>query len=516
MIKEPASHAASGTGRTLITFLGTGRYNEAVYRHEAREARAPYFARAAAELFHVRRIVVLATEVAWRSHGQGLRHACGDLPGVVMERRCIPHGQSEDELWRLFQILTDVVTGERGVVLDISHGFRSLPFFAAACAAFLHADERLPEDFAVVYAAFDARGAQGQVPVWELTPFLALLEWALSVKVFAATGFADPLLGVLRQQDRRQRDKLLHSGARRFPPTGKLTGALQRFANDYATVRIAAMVRGQAQQSGKAVRVYSSAALLQDAVKNFGREAAQSLPPLQPLLARLSHFADGLAAPTLHGEAGDRALLVLARRYLAQHRYSEAAITVREAWVSRCAAEPSQTEAGAPGFDKARRQEAERAWAGSASGRAVASVRNDIEHGGYCVQPMKGDVLQQRIRRLVVELEETASRGRRATLPRARGITWFVSRHPGALEWARRHGLTIDRQVSHLDPAEIHAGDKVIGSLPVHLAATVCARGARYLNLSIDLPLEERGRELSADELERHGARLEEFTVRPA
>ena len=91
--------------------------------------------------------------------------------------------------------------------------------------------------------------------------------------------------------------------------------------------------------------------------------------------------------------------------------------------------------------------------------------------------------------------------------------TFFISRHPGAVEWADRRGLRIDRHVVHFDLADIAPGDTVIGSLPVHLAAEVCRRGARYLNLSLDLPAHARGRELTADELELFGARLEPFFV---
>lgn len=91
--------------------------------------------------------------------------------------------------------------------------------------------------------------------------------------------------------------------------------------------------------------------------------------------------------------------------------------------------------------------------------------------------------------------------------------TWFVSRHPGALEWAARQGLQIDRFATHLDPAEVRCGDVVVGSLPVNLAAVVCQRGGRYLNLSLSVPAELRGKELSADQLERLGARLEEYRV---
>lgn len=89
----------------------------------------------------------------------------------------------------------------------------------------------------------------------------------------------------------------------------------------------------------------------------------------------------------------------------------------------------------------------------------------------------------------------------------------FVTRHPGAIEWAARQGLQVDRRLAHLDPTAIQPGDVVIGILPVNLAAEVCARGGRYFNLSIDLPESARGLELSADDLDAFGARLEEFAL---
>lgn len=93
--------------------------------------------------------------------------------------------------------------------------------------------------------------------------------------------------------------------------------------------------------------------------------------------------------------------------------------------------------------------------------------------------------------------------------------TWFISRHPGAIAWAAQQGLSVDRHAQHLDPAQVQAGDTVIGTLPVHLAAAVCSQGARFFNLSLDLPAHWRGRELSADELRQCHARLEAFHVSP-
>ncbi len=90
--------------------------------------------------------------------------------------------------------------------------------------------------------------------------------------------------------------------------------------------------------------------------------------------------------------------------------------------------------------------------------------------------------------------------------------TYFVTRHTGALEWACTQGIEAE-PVEHLDPADIMSGDIVIGTLPVHVAAEICARGARYLHLVLNIPPDVRGRELSAAEMTYFGARIERYDV---
>ena len=91
---------------------------------------------------------------------------------------------------------------------------------------------------------------------------------------------------------------------------------------------------------------------------------------------------------------------------------------------------------------------------------------------------------------------------------------WFVSRHPGALEWALCNGIAFDRHIAHLDTESVAAGDTVIGSLPVNLAAEVCNRGAAYWNLSMRIAAQDRGRELSAKELQGYNATMERYEIR--
>lgn len=89
---------------------------------------------------------------------------------------------------------------------------------------------------------------------------------------------------------------------------------------------------------------------------------------------------------------------------------------------------------------------------------------------------------------------------------------WLVTRHPGAREWLCRQGVEA-RVVVHLDPAWIAEGDEVYGTLPIHIAAAVCARGARFFHLTLDLPPDLRGQEIDATTMDTVGARLVEYRI---
>lgn len=88
----------------------------------------------------------------------------------------------------------------------------------------------------------------------------------------------------------------------------------------------------------------------------------------------------------------------------------------------------------------------------------------------------------------------------------------LVTAHSGAVEWAARRGLR-GVLVCHLDPAVVHPGQAVVGSLPAHVAAEICARGGRYYHLALELTEQDRRRELTADEMEACNARLVRLNV---
>lgn len=98
--------------------------------------------------------------------------------------------------------------------------------------------------------------------------------------------------------------------------------------------------------------------------------------------------------------------------------------------------------------------------------------------------------------------------------------TYLVTRHEGTRHWARamaKHGrlpFAIDRMVEHLDPTALTKGDVVVGTVPLHLAADLRARGIEFWALDLDISPQDRGKELSGIYLATRGARFTRYEVR--
>ena len=57
----------------------------------------------------------------------------------------------------------------------------------------------------------------------------------------------------------------------------------------------------------------------------------------------------------------------------------------------------------------------------------------------------------------------------------------------------------------------VKQSDRVLGTLPINLVAEVNACGGDYLHLTLELPSDRRGKELTADDMREFAARLEPY-----
>lgn len=92
--------------------------------------------------------------------------------------------------------------------------------------------------------------------------------------------------------------------------------------------------------------------------------------------------------------------------------------------------------------------------------------------------------------------------------------TYFISRHPGAVKWAESEGFHVDERLAHFDVSIVKPGDRVLGTLPINLVAEVNARGGEYFHLTLELPPNRRGKELTPADMREFGARLEPYRAK--
>lgn len=95
---------------------------------------------------------------------------------------------------------------------------------------------------------------------------------------------------------------------------------------------------------------------------------------------------------------------------------------------------------------------------------------------------------------------------------------FIVTRHSGSVP-VISDMLSLDSEPvvkSHWtaeDTDSLQPGDVVVGIMPIHIVAQICAKGGRFFNFTLNLPPELRGKELSREQIEDLNPQLQEFFV---
>jgi CRISPR-associated DxTHG motif protein len=180
----------------LLTFLGTSPYTRVTYVWDSRAYETDLFPEALAVWHEPSEMLVLLTAEAKRhANWTNLR---ARLSGkVALNPVDIPSGRSEAELWQIFETLTDCLSEGDEVIFDVTHAFRSLPILTLLSAAYLRVAKSVHLR-ALLYGAFEAKDENNCAPVFDLTPFLSLLDWVTATDKFVKTGDARELASLLR------------------------------------------------------------------------------------------------------------------------------------------------------------------------------------------------------------------------------------------------------------------------------------------------------------------------------
>lgn len=173
----------------ILSMIGINDYKETSYTWGGREAKpCRLVQQALIEWFPGASLLVCVTQKAKDKYGQEIK----SIPNACLVD--IPDGVNEAEFWKIYnkieqeilQIQKDKSHCEE-LVLDITHGFRSLPILALLAVSFLRAAKQVQVKH-VLYGAYDA-SRNGSTPVFDLAPFLSMLDWANATSRFLETGY---------------------------------------------------------------------------------------------------------------------------------------------------------------------------------------------------------------------------------------------------------------------------------------------------------------------------------------
>lgn len=122
-----------------------------------------------------------------------------ELPFEVMAVM-IPEGHSEEEIWKIFDIVYGALEAGDEVIFDITHAFRSIPMLALVVLGYARVLKSI-RLLSIQYGAFEVLGEAWKVkqempiearkaPLLDLTSFAMLAEWTTAMDRFVSSGDA--------------------------------------------------------------------------------------------------------------------------------------------------------------------------------------------------------------------------------------------------------------------------------------------------------------------------------------
>ncbi len=405
----------------LITFLGTTEYKTTRYVLGEQSHETQFFPAALARFIRPAQVLVCATPTVQQHHnlhdlGQQLAEA-----SIPWEPLSIPEGHSEADLWKIFDALTGAVNEGERVTFDVTHSFRSLPMLAFLAIAYLKAAKRVQVD-RVLYGAWEARDATtNRTPVFDLTPFVALLDWLTATSRFVETGDGHALADLLKAG-------MPAGPAMRDDITARALGRnLKAAADAIESVSLALQVT-------RPIEVMQSAAQLQTTLQQALPGILERAHPFGILAEQVTQaygqFA--LESPTETAALGEglRQQLQMIDWYVRRRHVVQAATLAREWVVSGLALQFNQSmfdyDKGRHPVEQAlnnaverRKPQARNIYPGPCDAlleqlpqvenlvkvwSQLAELRNDIAHVGMKISPKPAALLKQKVEAIYPQL----------------------------------------------------------------------------------------------------------------
>lgn len=414
--------------KTLVTVIGTGNYQPTTYQFsDGTEISTRYFPYALFQFLQksgpLEQVVVLLTQEAKDTHWGKSDTFDGLVTGISFDVVDIPKGATEGEAWEIFDRLAGKITEGASIVFDVTHGFRSIPILLLAAMRYLQEAKHITID-GVYYGAFEAVSRdEPKKPVYPLTSFVALLDWANAVEVFNRTGNSMLLAGLLGNiQDN------LYRAAKDLTKEEKneLPKRLKKVADCLNNLSIAL-------DFVRPLEVLAAAYSLLEALDTARDEFPQWAKPFHVLLEQVKKTFEDLAMQNPNNEATLAETIAkqqkLIRWYDVRERHLAAALLARE-WVVSVVI--YQNGLGTKILDRDVRRSTEELLNGLAHYKRnksklttnmhveqsivniwqeIPDVRNDLAHCGMRQNPTQAQNLKRTIQEIIERIEQLNIQG---------------------------------------------------------------------------------------------------------
>lgn len=370
-----------------LSFLGTGNYKETTYVDKGREYKTGFIQQAICNWYNPDQLYILATPQVKKHQNMALLESCIGKHMTVLN---IPSKQSKEDIWEIFEACTSVVDEGDSIIVDITHGFRSLPLVGFAIAAFLQRVKDVQVKH-VLYGCYEDRH-ENCSPVYDLAPIIHLLNWADALKTFASRGDAKELAVLLSQAHQEPWQAAIKE-------KGQLPRLLKNLSRQIKDL-------SEALHLSRPLDVMSISKVLShtmDEVSEEG-EAQQWAKPFALVLEKFRDELTPLAAETPY-ELSKRTLkaqLALTKYYLNRDLLVQAVTLMREWVVNYMALKLGVSnwlalEERNKVADVLRCSDADDYAAGIASlwGGNMTRLRNDVAHSGFNDGPAKPETIKE-------------------------------------------------------------------------------------------------------------------------
>ncbi|PMP94017.1 MAG: hypothetical protein C0168_10305 [Candidatus Aminicenantes bacterium] len=285
--------------KIIISFIGKGDYKEVEYQLNGRRIKSRLAIIPIKELFGPEEIYVIGTEESKWS----------ELNGIDYKKVIIPAGNSEKEFWQMMDILSEnIKLTNSDVAFDITHCFRTIPFFVVIYIKFMKFIEPTAEIKHIYYANLDNKS------ILDLKPLLDMLDWVDAASIFKQNGDLEHLSILVTKNLREAFMGEKQTSASSLKKLNKIMKELSAITK-----------MTYVPQLGEISNSFSE--LLADA--EFKSETKRYLKPLYYLLPKVEEMIEKFKASTEW-----ESQLKIASWYLDNNRPSQALIVLREAIIT--------------------------------------------------------------------------------------------------------------------------------------------------------------------------------------